>query len=160
MNELKYHIHTIKREYLNADGKVLYVAVAKVIYADSTKDIAFRKRYSQRALRSVTVPCELCGASSRITKHHLVPVSVTEKRRARDKNVAYLCETCHKLVHKIFSNEELAESYNTVEALKRVPRWSNKGGRSIASQCDRLQTGRSRVQISPSPLTRPGSSSS
>ncbi len=95
--------------------------------------------------------CELCGRSGlKLTRHHLIPRSRHKKprtRRTHDRSrqelneaVAWLCTPCHKTVHATLSEQELAEAYYTIEALRSHPdlqrfaRWCAKQpvGRRIA----------------------------
>lgn len=60
--------------------------------------------------------CELCNRSvSIITKHHLIPLEKGEKKF----QTLSLCTTCHKQIHALFTNRELATHYYSLEALKR-----------------------------------------
>jgi len=55
-----------------------------------------------------------------LEKHHLVP------RAKGGKAVEHVCVDCGNQVHLLFSNNELRDKYNTIEALKtdeRVWRW-------------------------------------
>ena len=86
-------------------------------------------------------PCELCGRFvPERTKHHLIPRRTHRQTRIRKKfardelhrRTAMLCRPCHKTVHATLSEAELAEVYNTVEALRDHPeierfvRWVRK----------------------------------
>jgi len=51
-----------------------------------------------------------------VQDHHLRP-----ERRAESPTVT-LCRPCHDQVHALFTNEELRESYDTVEALRGADR--------------------------------------
>ena len=60
--------------------------------------------------------CELCNRSvSTITKHHLIPL---EKGGKKFETLS-LCPTCHKQIHALFTNRELATHFHTLESLKR-----------------------------------------
>jgi 5-methylcytosine-specific restriction enzyme A len=62
--------------------------------------------------------CELCEREvERTTKHHLVPKS----KGGRYGATVALCQPCHKSLHHLLSNRELAKSYNTVEKLQAAP---------------------------------------
>ncbi len=73
--------------------------------------------------------CCLClRAEIYITKHHLIPRSThTKKRirrdygRARRNKTVLFCKECHKQIHKLFSEKDLAYTYNTLELLKAHP---------------------------------------
>lgn len=80
-----------------------------------------------------TRECEICEREVPLTYHHLVPRSVQAKALKRGwhsesvvNKVAWLCRPCHTAVHGVASNEELAESYHTVELLlerEDIQRW-------------------------------------
>ena len=85
-------------------------------------------------------PCDLCGrAASASSRHHLIPkrchgdakVRTRHDAEARHRTVR-LCSTCHKQIHVLFTEKELAESYHTVASLRRHPamakylRWAAK----------------------------------
>lgn len=63
--------------------------------------------------------CELCNRNvSFITNHHLIP----KQKGGKDYKTIKLCTTCHKQIHALFSNAELATLYNSIDALKRNDR--------------------------------------
>jgi len=71
-----------------------------------------------------TVECELCDREIPLTYHHLIPRSTHAKvlRRKwhpqeRLNAVAWLCRYCHSMVHKVATNEELAQHFYTVDLL-------------------------------------------
>jgi 5-methylcytosine-specific restriction endonuclease McrA len=49
-----------------------------------------------------------------LKRHHLVPRSRGGKG---PESTVGSCLACHRAIHALFSNKELAEKYNTVEAL-------------------------------------------
>ena len=85
--------------------------------------------------------CELCGRSGlELTRHHLIPRARHKKPRTRRTHppealktaIAMLCRPCHRTVHHHLSEQELAEAYNTLDALRQHPgiakfaRWAAK----------------------------------
>lgn len=66
--------------------------------------------------------CELCGRfipeKEYTEKHHLIPVS----KGGKHKQKGLFCIDCATQVHKLFTNKELKETFNTIEALKSDPR--------------------------------------
>lgn len=60
--------------------------------------------------------CELCKRSGvpKLTEHHLIP----REEGGRDKETVLLCEDCHKQIHALYTNKELAMRLNTLEKLK------------------------------------------
>lgn len=51
-----------------------------------------------------------CGTLDNITRHHLIPKPFRNKQTVPK---IPLCEDCHKKVHKLATNQELAEKFNT-----------------------------------------------
>ena len=60
--------------------------------------------------------CELCRRKgvSKLTEHHLIP----REKGGRDKPTIWLCEACHKQIHALYTNIELAVRLNTLEKLE------------------------------------------
>jgi hypothetical protein len=79
----------------------------------------------------MTDRCELCGRrETELTAHHLVPRSQHGRlTRIHDdfdidaarQRVARLCPGCHRTVHAVLSDRELADAYASIEALRRHP---------------------------------------
>ncbi|MGE6630911.1 HNH endonuclease [Bacillus sp. NPDC077027] len=60
--------------------------------------------------------CELCGRSNvRRTEHHLTP----REEGGTFLPTAFLCLPCHKQIHALYTNQELAARLNTIEALRQ-----------------------------------------
>jgi 5-methylcytosine-specific restriction enzyme A len=73
--------------------------------------------------------CELCYRTNvEITIHHLTP----KELGGTFLPTAKLCLPCHKQIHAIYTNEELATRMNTIERLrdddtiKKFVRWIQK----------------------------------
>lgn len=60
--------------------------------------------------------CELCKREGvpKVTEHHLIP----REEGGKDGEVAWLCENCHKQIHALYSNKELAIRLNTLGSLE------------------------------------------
>lgn len=73
-----------------------------------------------------TQACELCERDwVPLTYHHLIPRSTHEKALKRGwheewelNKVAWLCSACHGCVHRVTTNEDLAQNWDTVEKLR------------------------------------------
>ena len=74
--------------------------------------------------------CELCQRpDTELSRHHLIPRARHRKgeiRRKFDKaeltgRLALLCRSCHKFVHTVLSERQLANEYNTVNQLLTHP---------------------------------------
>ena len=69
--------------------------------------------------------CELCGRAAPLTRHHLIPKALHDKRYvqkrfdrlARITATLWVCRPCHDEIHRVFSEKELALAYNTRDAL-------------------------------------------
>lgn len=57
-----------------------------------------------------------CGTLFNITKHHLIPKPY-RKGLVTPVDKIPLCEDCHKKVHRLATNKELAKHYNTKESV-------------------------------------------
>ena len=75
--------------------------------------------------------CELCGRKKlNTTTHHLIP----KEEGGRYMDTVMLCIPCHKMVHALYTNKELAVRLNTLEAMKedeklsRFITWVQKQG--------------------------------
>ena len=66
--------------------------------------------------------CPLCGRpippEARQSLHHLIP----KLKGGRHGPTVLLHQICHNEIHAVFSETELARSYNTVAALRAHPR--------------------------------------
>ena len=74
--------------------------------------------------------CELCQRPVPVlTEHHLIPKSRHQDRKlikAYGKpfmrvNIAWLCSPCHKHIHRMLTERQLAYDYSSVDALKAHP---------------------------------------
>ncbi len=77
--------------------------------------------------------CELCRREGvELTRHHLIPRSTHGRRRIRRRfdrqqrqnAVLWLCRPCHKQLHALIPEMELALRYHTREALLSHPELS------------------------------------
>lgn len=60
--------------------------------------------------------CELCGRQDvLLTVHHLTP----REEGGAFLPTALLCIACHKQVHALYTNQELAACLNTLDALRQ-----------------------------------------
>jgi hypothetical protein len=73
--------------------------------------------------------CELCGRQQPLTFHHLIPRAVHRKKRyqkryakreMRSRGMA-VCRLCHRGIHDLIAERELAEQYTTRESLLAHP---------------------------------------
>jgi hypothetical protein len=83
--------------------------------------------------------CKICDRVGRLTRHHLFPRELHQlylKRNLASKEelncTIGLCTMCHKSIHRFWTNKELAQSYNTLEAIQsdervmRYAAWASK----------------------------------
>ncbi|WP_082234687.1 HNH endonuclease [Halobacillus massiliensis] len=62
--------------------------------------------------------CELCLRNPvQTTEHHLIP----KQHGGTEGPTVILCSACHRQIHALFSNEELARFYHTPERLADHP---------------------------------------
>lgn len=80
---------------------------------------------------SATNQCELCEREvASLTVHHLVPRS--QGKKGEELPTALLCSACHRQLHALYSNRQLARELSSLEELKNDPamrgflRWIRK----------------------------------
>jgi 5-methylcytosine-specific restriction endonuclease McrA len=64
--------------------------------------------------------CALCRRRvppDLVTLHHLKP----RERGGKAEHRTPLCKPCHKQLHAVFSNKELEQRYDSIEALRSAP---------------------------------------
>lgn len=65
--------------------------------------------------------CELCEREGVIlTKHHLLP----REEGGKEEHIAMICPDCHKHIHALYTNKELALRLDTLYKLKEDPQIS------------------------------------
>eukprot|EP00033_Pygsuia_biforma_P001329 GCRY01001504.1.p1 GENE.GCRY01001504.1~~GCRY01001504.1.p1 ORF type:complete len:247 (-),score=16.70 GCRY01001504.1:123-863(-) len=61
--------------------------------------------------------CEMCGATRRLTLHHLVPQLILKRNKKVGKNsepeLILICACCHKTLHKMFDHAYLGAHLNS-----------------------------------------------
>ena len=69
--------------------------------------------------------CSMCGATSNLTEHHLIPKSIQNRKKIKNTNkeeltgkTIPLCFACHSALHNMFTEKELSETLYTYELLK------------------------------------------
>lgn len=55
-----------------------------------------------------------CGTLERMTRHHVIPKPFRNRQTVEK---IPLCEDCHKKVHQLATNQELAEKFNTKQSV-------------------------------------------
>jgi 5-methylcytosine-specific restriction endonuclease McrA len=79
---------------------------------------------AQEAVIHTVGRCQLCERPvGALTVHHLVPRSQVKQRRPLP--TALLCAACHRQLHTLFSNRQLARELASVEELKNHPKMQN-----------------------------------
>lgn len=64
------------------------------------------------------ITCPLCGREvENYNEHHLVPASKGGKVKTS------ICLACHNSIHQIFTLNELRDTYNTIESLRKNERF-------------------------------------
>jgi len=74
--------------------------------------------------------CELCSLhATQRERHHLVPRAILKRRRRRRKQdprdahtpCAWLCHTCHRMLHYFLDNGTLDDAYDSIAKLRQHP---------------------------------------
>jgi len=77
--------------------------------------------------------CEICNRELEITFHHYIPVTLHTNKKFKklyEKNYLKthginLCKTCHKTIHKLFTEKELGNTYNSYSKLMENQKFRN-----------------------------------
>ena len=83
-----------------------------------------KKLLPSKLLEVISAPnlCPICNRNipaSQKDAHHLIPKS------KGGKSTEYLHRICHKQIHALFNENELAKTFNTAESLKNHPDMQN-----------------------------------
>lgn len=57
-----------------------------------------------------------------LTIHHLVPRQAVKRKKADPGPTVEICSACHRQIHTLFNNAELAKYFNTLEKLQNEPK--------------------------------------
>ena len=69
------------------------------------------------------MPCQLCHRDvKQLTEHHLVPRQTVKRKQAESGPTIDICSPCHRQIHSLYSNIELAKYLNTAEKLQSEPK--------------------------------------
>lgn len=69
--------------------------------------------------------CEFCNATTNLTKHHLIPRSIQNRKKIKNQHddligkTITLCFTCHSALHNTFTEKELSEKFYTIDLIKQ-----------------------------------------
>ena len=70
--------------------------------------------------------CELCERDvEHLTVHHLIPRQQTKRKKLDSGATTNICSACHRQIHNLFNNTQLAQELNTLEKLKQDPAMAN-----------------------------------
>ena len=65
--------------------------------------------------------CKLCRRDvEKLTEHHLTPRSKLKKGERTP--TIWICSACHRQIHALFTNDELAAHFDSAEKLRDEPR--------------------------------------
>jgi len=69
--------------------------------------------------------CELCGREKELTFHHFIPRTLhSNKKFKKLYDIVFLkthginlCKTCHKTIHRFWTEKQLGNYYNTLKRM-------------------------------------------
>lgn len=69
------------------------------------------------------MPCQLCDRDvEQLTAHHLIPRQTVKRKQADPGLTIDICSPCHRQIHALYGNRELAKYLNTIDKLKSEPK--------------------------------------
>ncbi|MGD1922343.1 MAG: hypothetical protein ACFCAD_27695 [Pleurocapsa sp.] len=57
-----------------------------------------------------------------LTVHHLVPRQTVKRKQSESGESIDICSPCHRQIHTLYSNLELAKHLNTIDKLQSEPK--------------------------------------
>lgn len=67
--------------------------------------------------------CELCQREMEsLTVHHLIPRQYLKRKKIAASPIINICSACHKQIHALFDNKQLARELNSLDKLKQEPK--------------------------------------
>ena len=67
--------------------------------------------------------CQLCQREvKQLTVHHLVPRQTVKRKQAESGATIDICSPCHRQIHSLYTNLELAKYFNTIDKLQSEPK--------------------------------------
>jgi HNH endonuclease len=67
---------------------------------------------------SIALKCQLCDREmENLTIHHLVPKQAVKRKKADPGPTVEICSACHRQIHTLFNNAELAKYFNSSKIL-------------------------------------------
>ncbi len=70
--------------------------------------------------------CELCERMmEQLTAHHLTPRQKTKRKKVAPGPTIQICSACHRQLHALFNNSQLAKELNSIDKLKSYPDMAN-----------------------------------
>lgn len=67
-------------------------------------------------------PCELCDREMPdLTAHHLIPRQKTKRKNLDPSPTIAICSACHRQIHTLYTNAQLATELNTLDKLRHDP---------------------------------------
>lgn len=67
--------------------------------------------------------CELCCREmDKLTVHHLIPRQYSKRKKLDIGPTINICSACHKQIHALFDNKQLAKELNTLAKLQQEPK--------------------------------------
>ncbi|KAI8806390.1 hypothetical protein BJ742DRAFT_855160 [Cladochytrium replicatum] len=97
--------------------------------------------------------CAICDRFQPLTFHHLIPKSEHSTTMQKKKGMTKeqlgshgvdICRPCHTAVHRLYSNRDLADRFDTLDKLledEKVRRWANWASRQRAAPKAALKLG-------------------
>ena len=136
-------------EYIPPDVAEKFTDTLGCSFGEFCKELYEDRFAKEKEIEEDNIPpgcCEVCERHTSLTRHHLYPqelhkkvskktgISINDLKQLSSGHIALICRMCHSTIHRLFSNEELAESMYTVDLLLedegffRYAKWASKQG--------------------------------
>jgi hypothetical protein len=109
-------LDTLREHRTNFELARYFNSKNKILKLFSAIDEITNGGKSEKVIRCINI---YCGTTENITSHHLIPKPYRKGIEGKIGRVP-LCDPCHKRVHRMKTNGELADEFNTKEAIIRL----------------------------------------
>ena len=115
--------HVLVHQLKNNDTLARYFSTEEsVIHLLIESETLRKERINNKVIRCINI---YCGTTENLTRHHLIPKPY-RKGLVVPSDKVFLCIECHKKVHQLATNHELAAKYDTKEGIRELLQTADK----------------------------------
>jgi len=118
--------------------------VATIVHKRRERNPRLRSQLVELRRSDDGLACEVCGArgpagpealaEAIFEAHHIIPLSASSERKTRLADMALLCATCHRLIHRLITIEKRWITPNEAKTLLGFPLERDEGNSPPSSR--------------------------